>query len=51
MTTFIGSLVILRSSIALAEPPLATTDVVVIGGAQGEIISGAQGEEIGAGTP
>jgi len=51
MITFIGSLAILRPSIALDEPPLATTDVFVIGGAQGEIIGGAQGEEIGAGTP
>lgn len=51
MIVFVGQLVLIKPSIALAEPPLATTDVSVIGGAQGEIIGGAQDEEIGAGAP
>ena len=51
MIIILGNLAILRPYIILDEPPLATTDVIVIGGAQGEIIGGAQGEEIGAATP
>ncbi len=51
MILIIGNLVMIKSQTPAAEPPPATTDVWVIGGAQGEIIGGAGGEEIGGGTP